>query len=219
MPKKKTIRHTEFPYHISARCNNRDWFSVPMQEVWNIFSRYLYFITTAYEVEIHAFVLMSNHYHLIIRTPKANIGEVMHYFQRETSRCLGKASGRINHIFGGVYSSCLITDLNYYNNVYKYVLRNPVAAGLSESVEEYAYGTLRGLLGFEQLLIPTFANEELFQCTEVTLCWLNTPNPTNENELIKKALKHREFQFKRCQRSGKKLQGIGVTDANGSLHA
>ncbi|MBC7370716.1 MAG: transposase [Bdellovibrionaceae bacterium] len=204
MPRKNRIRSSEFPYHISARCNNKDWFAIPLDEVWEIFSRYLYFITIAYGVEIHAFVLMNNHYHLILSTPKSNIEEAMCYLQRETSRCLGQASDRINHNFGGAYNACLITDLNYYSNVYKYALRNPISAGIAQSVEEYAYSTLRGLLGFEHLSIPTFANEELFISTERTLYWLNSPPRIDDNELIRKALKRREFQIKRCRKSGKK---------------
>lgn len=203
MPRKKTVRDPDFAYHISARCNNKDWFSVPMPEVWQIFCRYLYFITLAYDVEIHAFVLMNNHYHLILRTPKANIDEAMHYFQRETSRCIGKASDRINHVYGGAYNSCLIRDLNHYNNVYKYVLRNPVSANITDDVLLYPYTTLRGLLGFNLLLIPTYANEDLFANPEGVLRWLNTPHGYSDYLWIKKALRRSEFEVKRCRRSGK----------------
>ncbi len=203
MPKKKIVRSSDFPYHISARCNNREWFSIPISEVWRIFADYLYFISFAYKVEIHAFVLMSNHYHLLARTPEGNIDQAMLYLQRETSRWLAHESGRINHVFGGPYHSSLIHDINHYNSVYKYILRNPVGVGLSKKVEEYPYSSLRGLLGYEKLLFPTVANLELFNNTEKFLSWLNLEYEEKQREVIRKGIRKTSFEVLRCRKTGK----------------
>ena len=49
-------------------------------------NKYIFFELIAetykkYEIEIHAYCLMDNHYHLLIRTPKANLSKAMHYIQ------------------------------------------------------------------------------------------------------------------------------------------
>ncbi|WP_081111818.1 transposase [Bdellovibrio bacteriovorus] len=59
-------------------------------------SNYLCFIHHAYKGEIYAFVLMSNHFHLLIRFPENNMSEAMTYFMRESSRMISRQAGRIN---------------------------------------------------------------------------------------------------------------------------
>lgn len=197
MPRKKLYRHTELPYHITARCSNKDWFAIPISEVWEIFSIYLHFISHAYDVRIHSFVLMNNHFHMLISTPQANIDESMNYLLREVSRSIGKASDRINQIFGGPYHWSLISNSIYYQHAYKYIYRNPIRAGLSRSVEEYKYSTLRGLLGFERLLIPAIDNLDLIQNPTSQLQWLNSTYDEEIQEAIRLALKKKEFAFPR----------------------
>jgi len=168
-----------------------------MEEVWDIFSIYLHFISHAYQVRIHSFVLMSNHFHMLISTPDANIDEAMNYFLREVSRSLGKASGRINQIFGGPYHWSLINNSIYYQHAYKYIYRNPVHAGLSRQVEEYKFSTLRGLLGFERLVIPAIDNLDLIHNPASQLRWLNKTYDEDVQEAIRLALRKKEFGFSR----------------------
>jgi REP element-mobilizing transposase RayT len=205
MPKKKFIRSSEFPYHVSARSNNREWFGLDPERLWSIFSSYLYLTQKLFNLEIHAFVMMSNHFHLIVKTPNANLDVAMRYFMRETSRAIGHDLGRINHVYGGPYHSSLIGDYNYYLRAYKYVLRNPVAANMCKKVEEYSFSTLHGLLGFKHLLIPVCGNDELFYNTENFLDWLNLTYEESENEVIRKALKRREFKPYASQKTRKRL--------------
>ncbi len=205
MPKQKFIRSTEFPYHISARSNNKEWFGLDPEALWSIFSNYLYLTQRLFNLEIHVFVMMSNHFHVILRTPDANLDVAMRYFMRETSRAIAHDLGRINHIYGGPYHSSLITDYRYYLNAYKYVLRNPVAARLCEKVEEYRFSTLHGLLGLKHLLIPIYGSEELFYNTENFLEWLNISYKENESEAIRKALKRKEFKVHTSQKDRKRV--------------
>lgn len=204
MPRKKIYRTTDFPYHVSARCTNKEWFALPLPKVWEIFSIYLYFITLAYGVRIHAFVLMSNHFHMLISTPNGNIDEAMNYLQREVSRRLGEETDRINQIFGGPYHWTLIKNNIYYHHAYKYVYRNPVKAGICKRVEDYRYSTLRGLLGKDRMMIPAFDNLGLIQNPYKQLAWLNEDYSEENYQLIKKALRHREFCFPADPLTGKK---------------
>lgn len=205
MSRRRVIRSSEFPYHISARSNNREWFGLQPELLWEIFSDYLYLAQKMFNLEIHAFVMMSNHFHLIVRTPEANIDEVMRYFMRETSRVIAFELGRINHIYGGPYKPSLISDYRYYVNAYKYVLNNPVRAQICARAEDYRFSTLHGLLGRSHLLIPVHGNDELFYNTGEFLDWINKDFSESQKDVIRKALKRREFKAHICRITKKKI--------------
>jgi REP element-mobilizing transposase RayT len=173
-----------------------------MNEVWNIFSIYLYFISVAYKIQIHSFVLMSNHFHMLVTTPEANIDLAMNYLLREVSRRIGQRTHRINQIFGGPYHWTLIKNSIHYLHTYKYVYRNPVHAGICAKVEEYKYSSLNGLLGMSYLNIPVIDNANLIYDTGKILKWLNEEYSDSHRESIRKALRHTEFQFERDPEDG-----------------
>lgn len=201
MPRKKFIASQEDPYHVSARCINKEWFALPMDELWDLFSDYLFFIHYAFGIRIHSFVLMNNHFHMIVRTPNLNLDAAMNYFMRETSRIIGFRSGRINQVYGGPYHWSLIKSPNYYLHAYKYVYRNPVDGGLSSQVENYKYSTLSALIGYQHSIIPIEYDETLFSDLEEQLKWLNNCYPSHEiKDDIRKALRKNEFQFAKDKR-------------------
>jgi REP element-mobilizing transposase RayT len=198
MPRKKFIPSTIFPYNISARCINRDWFRLPISTIWQIFSDHLWSAHQAYGLNIHAFVLMSNHFHLIASTPQSNLSDAMAYTLRNVSIEITSQVGRINQTFGGPYHWTLLTSQISYCHAYKYLYRNPVEAGLCPVVEDYKYSTLAGLLGSQRLLIPVVSDELLFGKgvqTERHLKWLNTPYTSDHKSQIRKAIKKSIFAF------------------------
>jgi putative transposase len=185
----------EYPYNVGAKSINGDWFTLPMEEVWEIMSEQLHFIHHAFQVRIHAFVLMSNHFHLIVTTPKSNLSEAMCWFMRETSRTLTRAGNRINQTYGGRHFRSVMKSHNYYLNAYKYLYFNPVHAGMVRSVLDYPYSTLHNLLGRRRLLIPVVEDLTLFNDVTGTLNWLDRI-PTQENwEAVDKAIHRKVFKF------------------------
>lgn len=142
MPRKKLLYTHEYPYHVMARSNNKENFYIEKDIMWEIVISSLNQVVTDLKVYIHAFVLMDNHYHLLLSThPNYDLGVVMHRLQRSISRKVNSESGRINHVFGGAYKASLIQTPEYYYNVYKYLYRNPIEAGLCETVNDYKYST------------------------------------------------------------------------------
>lgn len=178
MARSKAVLQSIFPYNISARCINREWFDIPMERVWEIFSEELTRTNKDHKLQIHSFVLLNNHYHLIASTPQANISQCMHQFMSRTSRRLTKEGNRINETFAGRHFKCILQHQNYFLNAYKYNFRNPVAAGLCELVEDYPYSTLSGALGKTKISIPVCEDTTLLCDPQGTLNWLNTaPDP------------------------------------------
>jgi putative transposase len=197
MPRRNVPSSAIHPTHINARCANREWFKIPLPEVWCIMENYLSFIHHAYDIKIHSFVLMPNHFHLIASTPKTNISEAMNYFMRETSRQIGYASNRINQVYGGRFHRTVIKDAKYFLCAYKYVYRNPVKGELAAKVEDYPFSTLSGKLGLSKIFIPVEEDTLLFSSPfcDRTLGWLNAKPSKENDESIRLALRRRIFEL------------------------
>jgi REP element-mobilizing transposase RayT len=164
-----------------------------MDEVWKIMCRHLHFLSFGFNVKIHSFVLMSNHFHLLATTPEANLSQAMAYFMKATSTELTSAGNRINQTYGARHFRSIVEKNHYYELCYKYIYRNPVVAGLCDLVEDYKYSTLQGLLGQSRLDIPVCEDHLLFSNIESTLRWLNTPSTAENWEVVKSAMKRQRF--------------------------
>jgi REP element-mobilizing transposase RayT len=188
------------PYHVSSRCINREWFGLSMDQVWDLSNDHLYFVTKAYDLKVYSFVLMQNHFHLIAQAPLGNMSEAMAYFLRETSKDLTRASGRINRTWGGRFFRSRLGSYHYGLHAYKYVYQNPIRAQICQRVEQYKYSTLPGLLGLQKLKLPLEYDSILFDNDlEWTLKWLNELPSTENNEVIRKALRKKDFQISKVK--------------------
>ncbi len=142
MPRKKLILSNKFYYHITSRSNHQHWFTIPLQQVWQIAVEAMIFSLDKHVAEIAQFVLMSNHYHLIIRTTGCTISDFMQTFNKFFSDKLRKESKLKNRMFGGRYRFSLITKQSYLLNAYLYVYQNPLRAKITNICEDYPYSTL-----------------------------------------------------------------------------
>jgi putative transposase len=203
MARKPREYNSIYPIHITARTINRMKFPLELPKVWNILSDYLYILRHAFEIRIHSFVLMPNHFHLIATDPHSRMSDGMGYFLCQTSKVIGFESNRINKIWGTRFHSSVMKSPIYYLHAYKYVYRNPVKGVICESVLDYPYSSLRILLGKDSGIIPLEEDETLFSDVRGTLAWLEQGYKRSENEAIRKALRKREFEFGRDQRTKK----------------
>lgn len=200
MPRRRLERSSEYPYHVSARSNNKEWFHAPLEMVWDVFCRELTFVSTEMDVRIHAFVLMSNHFHLVLTCPREDVGRVMRQFLGSVAKTLNRISGRQNHVFGSRYFGSMIRTEEHFDCVMKYVYRNPAKAGLISRVEEYSFSTLHSMFGLArpQLSIskPLALSADWMNHlpTPDVLDWLNEPFLNEQDELISKSLKRAVFK-------------------------
>jgi len=172
MPRKKLIRSDQFPYHVTSRSNNKEWFYIPIECVWSYCNTLLNEGKIKFNVQIDAFVLMRNHYHLCIRTPESNIDLFMRYFNKNLAQNIARHAKRINRIFGGPYKWSLITKEAYYLNVIRYIYQNPLRANIVDFCEQYPYSDLK-----EQKFSPEMFN------------WINKTISKREVSLTSKNLK------------------------------
>ncbi len=181
-------------YHVTSRCINRDWFAMPINDVWKIFATNLKFVSSAYEIRVHAFILMSNHFHLLATAPRANLSLAMNYFLAQTSRHIVHDSNRINHTFARKFKRCRVDTIFYFLNCYKYIYQNPLRAGICARVEDYPFSTLPGLLGLSSMIVPTL-DDTLMNDIEGTLRWLNQPIQSQHIDATRLALRKSIFKY------------------------
>jgi putative transposase len=142
MPRKKLIISNELYYHITSRSNHQHWFSTPMPLVWQIAVDSMNLSLSKHQAEVAQFVLMNNHYHLVIKTTGCSISDFMQTFNKSFSDKLRKESLLKNRMFGGRYRFSLISHQSYLLNVYLYVYQNPLRAKIVTACEDYPYSTL-----------------------------------------------------------------------------
>lgn len=199
MPRPHLIRSEIHPYHITSRCNNKEFFPVPLHEVWMIMTKLLSRAHKEQNLAIHAFVLMGNHFHLLCHTPKGNIDECMHTFLRLSSVEINRRCRNQNHLWGGRYRWSLIDSQRHYYQVYRYIYQNPIRAGLVTKVQDYPFSTLN-----KEIPFPLHTSVPMsFGGSEGELIWLNEKYDEEDLNLIKLGLKKSQFHVDK-----RKLKGL-----------
>lgn len=208
MPRAKTILQSEFPYNVTGRCINKDWFGIPMPDVWQIYCEELNQVHRDKSLLIHSFVLISNHFHLIASTPEANISQCMHQFMYRTSRRLTLSGNRINQTYGGRHYKCILQHHSYFLNAYNY--RNPVTAGICDRVEKYEFSSLQALANPDSRSeLPTIMDSEYKSDPSGTIDWLNSPPQPEKLEGVRIGLRRQYFRPKKCRNSNNACIEIG----------
>ena len=82
---------------------------------------------------------MSNHYHLLISTPDANVSRVMRHINGVYTQKINKKYGLEGSLFKGRYKSILIDMKSYFKECVRYIHRNPIKAGLEQSLGLYKW--------------------------------------------------------------------------------
>lgn len=95
-----------------------------------------------YSMDVHAFCLMNNHYHLLIETHIKNISEAMRYLNSQYSAWFNRKYKRSGHLWQGRYKSYYLYDEKHFWTVAKYIERNPLVAGMVTDVNAYRYQSL-----------------------------------------------------------------------------
>jgi len=136
-------------YHVTARGNERKEIFHTKKD-YERFKDYIMGAKEKYDFLLHVYVLMTNHYHLIIETPKANLNKIMHYINGSYTTYFNRNQGRNGHLFQGRYKAILIDVDRYLLELSRYLHLNPVRAGLVKRPEEYGYSSYRSYITKEK---------------------------------------------------------------------
>jgi REP element-mobilizing transposase RayT len=89
-------------YHVSARGHNRQAVCLHARDRRHSLER-LGEMSARHEVEVHAYVLMANHYHLLVRTPRANLSAALQWLNVAYSLWWNRRHDRVGHVFRGPF--------------------------------------------------------------------------------------------------------------------
>jgi REP element-mobilizing transposase RayT len=119
------IEYLEACYHVTCRGNERR--NIFRDEAdRNKFLRILSDNLKLYGVELHSYVMMQNHFHLLLMTPGANLRKFMQRFNTTYTVYFNRRYRRIGHLFQGRYKAILIKKDEYLVELSRYIHLNPV---------------------------------------------------------------------------------------------
>jgi putative transposase len=140
-------------YHVTSRGNERrPIFRTHRDRL--TFLRFLGETVERFGWSVTAWVLMTNHFHLVIRTPQPNLSRGMHWLNGRYAGWYNRTHRRSGHLFQGRFHAFLIhaflnNEEAYLAEVLRYVVLNPVRAGMVASPEAYRWSSYRATGGFE----------------------------------------------------------------------
>ena len=127
-------------YHIVSRGNERrNIFRDNNDRI--LFLDILGKTSERFEVEVYAYVLMDNHYHLLLKTNKPNISQSMQWLGTTYTRRYNIAHKRIGHLFQGRFKSFLIENDQYLLRLSCYIHRNPLRAKIVNRLVDYPWSS------------------------------------------------------------------------------
>jgi REP element-mobilizing transposase RayT len=140
MPRPLRVAYPNAWYHVFNRSNARK--TICFSEYhFHEFLGLLSEIVEIYEVEIHSFCLMKNHYHLLMKTPKGNISKAMWYFGYRFAKILNTDINADGPVFKDRFRALLIDNTRYLLQVSRYIHLNPVEAQIVAFPEQYPWSS------------------------------------------------------------------------------
>ena len=119
------IQYPGAVYHVMCRGNDRrDIFE--SEDDREMFLRLLTRSLNIYSIKLHAYVLMSNHFHLLVETPLGNLAEFMRHFNITYTSFFNRQHKRVGHLYQGRYKSILVEKEAYLAIVSRYIHLNPI---------------------------------------------------------------------------------------------
>jgi REP-associated tyrosine transposase len=140
-------------YHVTARGNARR----PIFEDDDDCARFLIVLAgtvARYRVLCHAYCLMGNHYHLLLQTLEANLSLAMRHLNGVYTQRFNRRHERCGHVLQGRFAAQLVDGDVYVREVCRYVVLNPVRAGLVAHPGEWRWSSFRATAG--EAMVPGF---------------------------------------------------------------
>lgn len=139
----------EFPnalYHITARGDRReDIFEDDIDR--QAFLHVLAQVVDQFNWLCYAWCLMDNHYHLLIQTPDANLSKGMRQLNGVFTQMSNRRHHRVGHLFQGRFKAILVDSDAYLLELARYVVLNPVRAGVVRKPDKWAWSSYRACMG------------------------------------------------------------------------
>ncbi len=127
-------------YHVMQRGNNKETIFQGEADK-RFFIAELANSKKKYGFKLFGYVLLDNHYHLLLQTGTVPLSKIMQRQNSLYSRYHNRVHERIDHLFGLRYKSIIVEDERYLLTVLRYLHWNPVKAGMAKCVSEYKWSS------------------------------------------------------------------------------
>jgi putative transposase len=129
-------------YHVTSRGNaqqNIYLSDTDRQQFLNVLEH----VIQRYNWVVHAYCLMSNHYHLLIETPDGNLSKGMRQLNGLYTQDFNRAHKRVGHVYQGRYKAILVEKQAYLLELARYIVLNPVRAEMVRSAKDWKWSSYR----------------------------------------------------------------------------
>ena len=139
----------EFPgaiYHITSRGDRQEVIyedDADRLQWLDILSR----VCERYNWRVHAYCLMDNHYHIVIETADGNLSKGMRQLNGVYTQYFNRQHNRVGHVYQGRYKAILVEKDSYLLELSRYVVLNPVRAGMTKTVDEWQWSSYLVTIG------------------------------------------------------------------------
>jgi REP-associated tyrosine transposase len=130
-------------YHVLSRGNKQQAIFLSDNDRY-IFLSTLGRLSERFEVDIIAFVLMDNHYHLLFRTNRSNLSKSMQWLGTTYTTVFNLSHSQKGHLFQGRFKSILVENIPYLMQLSCYIHRNPLRAGIVQRLIDYRWSSYPG---------------------------------------------------------------------------
>jgi putative transposase len=137
-------------YHVTARGTGRMAIFLDDRDR----GRFLQHLARSVDLDglqVHAYCLMLNHYHLVVTTEHPNLSRAMHRLNGQYAQWWNARHGRVGHVFQGRFGAQVVADDSYFLNACRYVVLNPVRASLTKTADEWRWCSYRATAGLERV--------------------------------------------------------------------
>ncbi len=133
-------------YHITSRGNARQAIFLDDEDREQFLS-VLASVVERFRWLCHAYCLMDNHYHLLIETPEANLSGGMRQLNSVYTQHFNRRHAKVGHLFQGRYKSIVVDKDSYLLELCRYVVLNPVRAGVRRATVQWKWSSYRATSG------------------------------------------------------------------------
>ena len=140
-------------FHVFARGNVRAEIFLDDHDRES-FLRLLAEVVDRYDVRCHSYCLMGNHYHLLLQPMRGELPRALRHLNGIYAQGFNRRHRRSGHLFEGRYKSPLVDRQSYLVELARYIVLNPVRAGLVAAPEDWPWSSYRGTAGLA--VAPSF---------------------------------------------------------------
>ncbi len=136
-------------YHVISRGNARQKIfrsDADHKQFLNILGS----VTERYSWLVHAYCLLDNHYHLLVETPQPNLSAGMRQLNGTYAQYFSRRHDRPGHLFQGRFKAYVVDRDSYLSELARYIVLNPVRAGLAASPGKWKWSSYRNTAGLDK---------------------------------------------------------------------